>query len=71
MSHISQYSKLQKQLKINKALVEALRDLVLAVKFVDEVKDFGNKEPNPCYEARVPVDFIYNAQQALKSAKEE
>lgn len=49
------------------AVEKALRELLTAVTFKTTPVDFG--EGNPCYEARVPVQFVEDANNALTPAK--
>jgi hypothetical protein len=46
---------------------EALRELLVAVTFSEPPVNMGGTEddPNLCYEARVPVEFVTNARAAL------
>lgn len=53
-------------------LYEALRELLVAVRFADPPKDYGddgNHGPNLCHEARIPVDFVTIAERALAKAR--
>lgn len=51
-----------------KALEEALRALLTAVTYTAPPKEYGTPDdPNPCYEARVPVQFVIEARAALTS----
>ena len=55
---------------VNAQVVEALEALLVAVCYKTPTVDFGTKkEPNPCYEARVPVQFVHDAHKALNSIK--
>ena len=55
---------------VNAQVVEALEALLVAVCYKTPTVDFGTKkEPNPCYEARVPVQFVHDAHKALTSIK--
>lgn len=48
------------------SVVEALEALLVAVCYKTPTVDYGTKEePNPCYEARVPVQFVHDAHKAL------
>lgn len=48
-------------------LIEALRNLVTAVRYAEPLKEFGTPDaPNPCFEARVPAFFVQQAEMALK-----
>lgn len=54
----------------NKRLKTALQELLVAVCYKTPTVDFGtDKEPNPCYEARVPVQFVHDAHQALNESE--
>ena len=49
-----------------KALEEALSDLLVAVTYTAPPVDFGTPDdPNPGFEARIPVDFVNIARAAL------
>lgn len=53
-------------------LYEALRELLVAVRFADPPKDYGTpEEPNLCHEARIPTDFVTIAERALAKARGE
>jgi hypothetical protein len=53
-------------------LYEALRELLVAVRYADPPKDFGAPhESNFCHEARIPVDFVTIAERALAKARGE
>jgi hypothetical protein len=50
-------------------LLAELRALVTAVTYVTPPTDFGTPdEPNPCFEARVPVEFVDRARAAIARA---
>lgn len=54
----------------NKRLKTALQELLVAVCYKTPTVDFGtDKEPNPCYEARVPVQFVHDAHQAINESE--
>lgn len=45
---------------------QALKELLVAVTFKATTVNFGTDEnPNPCYEARVPVGFVHYAHEVL------
>ena len=46
-------------------VVEALKALLVAVCYNTKIKEFG--KDNPCWEARVPVQFVEDAHKALKN----
>jgi hypothetical protein len=51
-------------------LLEALKALVIAVTYNEPPRDFGTPDdPNPCYEARVPVGFVDKARAAIAKAE--
>lgn len=51
-------------------LIEALRAARIAITYVSPPKDFGTPDdPNPCYEARVPVAFVEQIDRALSKAE--
>ena len=46
-------------------LVEALKALLIAVRYAG-IREFGTPdEPNPCWEARIPPQFVTDAESAL------
>ena len=50
-------------------LRKALKDLLIAVTYAAPAKDYGQPDdPNPCYEARVPVAFVQRAEAALAAS---
>lgn len=64
------YEEAQPASSVNAEVVEALQALLVAVCYKTPTVDFGTqKEPNPCYEARVPVQFVHDAHKALDSIK--
>ena len=51
-------------------LLDALKALLVAVKFVGAPSNYGTPEdPNPCFEARVPVGFVSEAEAAILRAE--
>lgn len=51
--------------------LEALKALITAVTYHAPPKDFGTpEEPNLCWEARVPIEFVTRANEALSSGSE-
>lgn len=49
----------------------AVKHLLNAVKYTEPPKNFGTEqEPNLCYEARIPIAFVKDVEQALGGRKE-
>lgn len=52
-------------------VLEALKDLLVAVKFKSPPVNFGtDNDPNLCWEARVPIAFVEVAEKAIAKAEE-
>jgi hypothetical protein len=56
----------------SEAVVEALKALLVAVTYAEPPKDYGTAgDPNLCFEARVPVQFVDDARAAIAAYEGE